>query len=310
MNPYDTVNKKILFCYSDPGGAKPILALAYAISNQNTITIVSDRNYDFVSEFNLEVRHPEIGESSLPNLGHELLITGTSYTSDFELNLIKEANQNGIQTISFVDNWSGFESRFCREGQITYPDVLYVIDEKAKTNAVEFGFTSENVFSIGNPYWDYLKKWRPIESKSFIFNKYNLEESKKTILIAPDPLTNVGGKSRFGFDEVEMLQNLLKLINPEKYNVILKIHPNQNMDTLAEFVNLPWKIITENNYHNHLIFYSDLIISSFSNILIEAELLKSKSIRYLEGFIGKDLFEDKTIDILNINNNISNYIGQ
>ena len=47
------VNERMFFAFSDPGGAKPILALASMLQKNNEIFICSNRNYDFLMSFNL-----------------------------------------------------------------------------------------------------------------------------------------------------------------------------------------------------------------------------------------------------------------
>ena len=152
MNLYNIENKKILFCYSDPGGAKPILAIAKRLHKKNEIIIVTNRNYDFVSEFELDENLFKNNALTIKLSNPDILITGTSYTSDLEISLISEAIELNIPTISFVDNWSGFDVRFSRDSKTIIPDLLFVIDDKAKNNAIAFGFESKNILVVVNPY--------------------------------------------------------------------------------------------------------------------------------------------------------------
>jgi hypothetical protein len=53
------LNGRGLFVFSDPGGAKPILALVY-LNRIKNYKLISDRHYDFFSDFNLNVEAYEL----------------------------------------------------------------------------------------------------------------------------------------------------------------------------------------------------------------------------------------------------------
>ena len=85
------LNGKGLFVFSDPGGAKPLLALVTLIKNNlNDYRIISDRKYDFYDEFGLNVHVPNI-LSDFDNFKPDFLFTGTSYTSKLELKYIEKS---------------------------------------------------------------------------------------------------------------------------------------------------------------------------------------------------------------------------
>ena len=87
---------KGLFVFSDPGGAKPILALLTIIKkNLDDFIIISDRKYDFYNEFELNVQLPDIA-SDFENFKPDFLFTGTSYTSKLELKYIERSNKINI----------------------------------------------------------------------------------------------------------------------------------------------------------------------------------------------------------------------
>ena len=79
-----------LFVYSDPAGAKAVLALALELrSNLSRISIVSDREYGFVTDFNFSVNKPALEiEEDFEEIQPSFLFTGTSYTSQIELKYI------------------------------------------------------------------------------------------------------------------------------------------------------------------------------------------------------------------------------
>ena len=305
-------DKRILIAYSDPGGAKLMLALASSLKDFNIIQIISNRKFDFLSEFGVETKI--IAEENIPDevaaFGPELMLTGTSYTNDFELALIRHAKEKNIPVHSYVDNWQGFEARFKRKDLFILPDKIFVIDKQAKENGISEGISAEFFIVADHPYWEFLKTWKPTKSRAFIFEHYGIDLKRPLILLAPDPLSNVGGVEKYGFDESTVLKNLFTPEDFTNVNVVLKMHPNQNPEVFDDSLIRNNIIqITDNQYHNHLIYYSDLVISMFSNILVEADLLGTKALRYLEGLKTKDIIMDQSIEIYTPGLPLKHYYG-
>ena len=56
------------------------------------------------------------------------------------------------------------------------------------------------LFVSGNPYLNWLHKWKPQISKESYYNQLGLSLDKKYIMFAPDPLSNVNGIENYNFD--------------------------------------------------------------------------------------------------------------
>ena len=90
---------KGIFVFSDPGGAKPVLAFI-ELNNLKNYKAISDRNYKFYDEFQINVEIcpkyevNEIIDTYKPNY----IFTGTSYTSSIELEFLYEAKKQKITT--------------------------------------------------------------------------------------------------------------------------------------------------------------------------------------------------------------------
>jgi hypothetical protein len=297
---------KGLFVFSDPGGAKPILALAKAnINNLSEVLIISDRKYEFYDIFNLKVNNAdELPYQILTSFRPNFVITGTSYTSKIELDFINISNQFKIPTFSFVDHWTAVFERFRYGENIILPQKILVVDERAKTLLINQEVCSKKIIVFGNPYHKYLKKWKPTISKKDFFNKIGIYDiNKKIILYAPDPLSNIDGKKIYGFDEIDTtieLQNILYSLL-DKYQFILNPHPNQDFNKINKIIDSRIILLDKGIDVNHLIYYSDLVIGMFSNILIEATIMNKKVIRFFKnsksidplcGEIGKLVFPE------------------
>lgn len=284
-----------LIVFSDPGGAKPCLSLAKKWQESDELLVCSDRQYAFYETFGVPVRNclgkgaPEIFDAFCP----DFLYVGTSYTSRIEMDFIREAVKRGIASACFVDHYTGFDVRFGTGENRTLPDEIQVIDNMALMLAQEAGLPVDRVRVTGNPYWDFLCKWKTRFTEQEVFQQLNIPRTDaKTILFAPDPLSNAGGAEKFGIDEVDILKILLKSAGEiaEPLQLLLKAHPNQSIDYLKTgLLNVPDNVdlhlVTpeRDSILNDLIRHVDIVVGMFSNILLEAELLGTSAIYIICG---------------------------
>ena len=145
-----------LFVFSDPGGAKPILAFVKLLQEQlKDYKIISDRKYSFFYEFELNIGNPDL-DLDFNNFKPDFLFTGTSYTSNLEINYIKKAKSENIISYSFVDHYTDISKRFINEGVPTIPNKILVIDESARKIALDEGIPNSCIDILANPYHQYL----------------------------------------------------------------------------------------------------------------------------------------------------------
>lgn len=288
---------KILFVFSDPGGAKPCLSLA----EENDLldaTIISDREYSFYRDFKTRVTIVSKDyEKYIETVNPSLVFTGTSYTSDIEKQVIKICLKNNIPCYSFVDHWTPVGNRFKDEkGVIVLPDQIWVVDTRAKQIAISEGINEKKIVVTGNPYHDWLKRWMPSVNKENYFKAIGLPDQNKKILVyAPDPLSNINGKEKHGFDEITATTTLVDLfiLNEEtlkNWKVLVKAHPNQNREKLKSIISecSSFNMLVEDVDTNNVIYYADVVMGFFSSILSEASIMRKPVLRFLDSGISND----------------------
>ena len=289
---------KGLFVFSDPGGAKPVLALIKLNQELKDYLVVSDREYDFFSDFNITVTSYTTGSEDhiLTRFSPDFIFTGTSYTSSIELNFILAAKKFNISSYAFVDHYTNFSNRFELNGVLVYPDTICVLDIKAHSLVMGYQ-TFADVIITSNFYHDYLKALKAPVSKDFFFTESMIPKKNKLLVFAPEPLSNVGGIDEYGLDEVSVFKDLLKAassLQRSDISIIIRSHPNQRK-ALIENINLPESIhiISGDNLHlNTLLYHADMVIGIFSNILLEATILRTTVIRSLVGLKKEDPYAD------------------
>ncbi len=299
-----SLSGNILFVFSDPGGAKPCLSLIEENCLKN-VTVISDRQCSFYKDFKTEIRIVNQDfKQIVDKINPDLIFTGTSYTSDIERRFIKIAQNQNIPCYSFVDHWTSISKRFvAKDGEMILPDQVWVIDERARQIAIKEGIIEKKIIISGNPYHDWLRKWKPTISKAAHLSQIQIPvKGRKVLLYAPDPLSNINGLEIYGFDELSATSALVDLFEKNKtelngWLVLVKAHPNQNRDKLNKiiagkehFFMLPEEIDT-----NTMLYYADVVMGFFSSILIEASIMKKPVFRFLDESFNNDPFAELNV---------------
>jgi hypothetical protein len=288
--------KSIAFAFSDPAGANACLALSRICEREN-----GSQTYLFS---NRKVSNPLFLERNVtvtdqvPNLEAlrvECLFTGTSHPSSshqFELRCIEEARRTGIYTIAFVDHWTSFHLRFEGLDKGKWPDEIWVVDEKAKSMAENEGLPAERLKIQQSPYLKYLEKyWR----SGFKGNEYlaslGIQPRRYNVLYAPDPISLRANELSFGFDEIIVLKDLMDITKDlSDLKVIVKAHPLQPVEIMSELVSRhsdQYDLVTVAD-NLELIKSVDVVIGFYSNLLLEANTIGGKVIRYMPGHVSSD----------------------
>lgn len=281
-------NRKILAALSDPAGAKAILAfLSLYGACASKVTVISDREYSFFKGFDNEVLRAGAKSAAEWLVDTEVLIAGTSYPARLEFDLIDLATRAGITSISFVDHWTNIAARFERNGRSVLPDVIGVVDERARSLAQGEGLPAGKLRVIGNPYHEHLEGWRPKITRDELLASLGLSPHKPYILYAPEPFSRFGLKAKYGFDEIDglnLIREARKALPDGAFYVVVKGHPNQDHQLFEmDIAKLPDRdiIYLTDGDLNTLSFHAAACVGFFSNALVEASLLGCPIVRPL-----------------------------
>lgn len=288
-----------LFVFSDPGGAKPVLAIATTHSKElKSGSVISDREYPFFSDFNIPVKkYSGAPEDEIAAIHPDFIVTGTSYTSSIELDFIQAAKAAGIPVYAFIDHWTSIKERFIKDQAEVWPDKIWVVDDVAKQAVLETGFEGKNVEVIGNPYHEFLRHWQPAITKKEYTGRLGINPGSKIILYAPDPLSNVDGRSKFGFDEIEATAAIRQLAMDLQgdYVFLFAAHPNQRLAAVEHLLGNEIRLLPPGTDVNTSIYYADAVLGFFSNILLEARVFGKPVFRYFVREDVVDPFKEKQV---------------
>lgn len=195
----------------------------------------------------------------------ELIICGTSRKSLTERNCIILAKKKGKKTISLIDHWVNYSSRFVRNNIKILPNEIWVTDRLA-FNIAKKEFKNLPIKLIRNYYLDSFKK---------ILKRKN-KKQKNNFLYICDPKI----KKIVGYSEKEAFTLFLnKLIVRNKINkklICVRPHPSQRKNSFLNFVKKNKINISKNKSLLEDILLHKNIVGCGSMALVVASKLKKK----------------------------------
>lgn len=149
------------------------------------------------------------------------------------------------------------------------PDYMLVYGSFAKQVLVRNGYPTEKLIEFGNPTYAFLDYLKKIDTKIF-YSKYKIPNDRKIILLT----TTKWQKDLIGEDLDPLVwEELLQSFSQKnKYFIILKPHP-------GEKINIYENILSNYNCDNaviiqdslvELLYISDVVISNYSSVIIDA----------------------------------------
>lgn len=294
-------DKKVLFVFGDAAGAKSLLAIVQNLKLSNsTFYLFSDRYHSFYQNFNLIVNIEELNVvyDFIKKESPEIIFTGTSLPGKFEVNILRYAIGNKINCFSFIDHWVNFKERFTSDGELYLPNKIFVIDQRAIDLAIAEGVPREKLFLFKSPYQEWLKNWNPNQGRAELLAMLGLGADIRFILYAPEPIQKYGLSSKYGFDEFQILEEIIAVFQANLHAggripntmLVYKVHPNCSIEetnfllSSMSLLDFPILKLTDLDF-NSLAFYSSGVLGFFSNSIVEASILGVPTFRLLHRMV-------------------------
>ncbi len=167
---------KILLTSNHPGGTAAVLPVAAKLTEigaacVGVTTARSAPAYDAAGVSHHVVDSP-VGAREARHLiethAPDFLLAATSEPGDprvgrLETRLLAEAARVGVPTAAVLDHWCGYRERFSLDGAGSLdvvPEVVCVMDDRARSDLQAVGFPADRLVVTGNPAWDRLRDVR------------------------------------------------------------------------------------------------------------------------------------------------------
>jgi hypothetical protein len=183
----------------------------------------------------LAVFQRKLGPIKVTTLEHgisnaEMILCGTSWQSELELEAIQLARARGKRSVAFLDHWVCYRERFERNSRSVHPDEIWTGDAYAEALAMS-EFPAIPIRLHENPY---LREIRTNLKK--IGRPRQAQEGGIAILYVCEPLSEqalaqYGDRRFWGYTEQEALRYFLGSIQVLEKNVsrvVIRPHPAES----------------------------------------------------------------------------------
>ena len=272
-------NKKIAVISHDAGGAEIISSLIKR-NNLNCFFVLAGPAKIIFER--------KLGRLTLSSIdfainSSDLLLCGTSWQSDLEINAITQAKILKKHTIVFLDHWVNFIDRFTRNNLLMLPDEIWVGDKYAMREAKK-KFSTIEIKLIDNPYFQDIKD----EISNVRINRSkNKNKEKLNILYVSEPTKEhaylrYGDEMYWGYtedDAIKFFLDNLDVLGGLINKIIIRPHPSEKINKY-NWVKLLSPLVTISNKKTLLnqIIESDLVVGCSSMAMVIGLLAKKRVI--------------------------------
>lgn len=190
-----------------------------------------------------------------------------------DMKLLDEAKRQKIKTVGMCGSWDHFNKYFVP----IRSDILLAWNDPLKEEAIKYeGYRPNQIEMVGFPQFDsYINNVSLIPKEDF-YKKIGFEKDKKIIFFVSEGAYSLDGK--------DIIDMIVKWIEQGKLSkdsrIILRLYPgvNSEEETYKEFFDNQYVFVdrvdnwgSRENFYNFIntMYYSDIIISTYSTISVE-----------------------------------------
>jgi len=209
----------------------------------------------------------------------DCIITGTGKNNKKYIKEILFGKKNNIKTISFVDHYVNYYSRFFYIKSLVLPDEIWTFDKSSYALAKKF-YSKTKVLKKKNYYLEFIKK----NYSKFNRNKKIVKKHSLKILFLLEPLRiNLESQKQIG-------SKIVKFLKRYKKKIILnfRLHPSEKNNFLMKSIckkflnnqNINIYINKNNNIIKSL-YSADIVIGGETYAMVLSLKLKKKVYSFL-----------------------------
>lgn len=288
---------KILFAAHDPGGAQMLLPAAlHAERWGHHVTMMSSGPATSIWNDKVNTLKSFDSNFSLADLRNafclerpDILITGTSFHSDFEHKLWDLAKASDICIVAAIDSWANFKERVTRlHDNDASPHALLVVDKWCLDKIEAEDWYQSHIYITGNPSFD-------AQASAINMTRNNLPASEienTEVLFISEPIAeDYADAPPLITDQFGIATMLLTALSCEhEFHVRIKPHPRETFEkweSWREQLTPPLKtnVTIDTRDIVTLASHASLVSGMFSAALIEAAMAR---VPVLSMQIGRD----------------------
>ena len=240
--------------------------------------IANKKKYTF--SFNLNGYAKKIFKKKNKELNSKIdcIIKGTGKIKDKYIEAINYGKKNNIKTISFLDHYVNYNSRFIYKKKLILPDEIWTFDKFSFLIAKNL-YKIIKIKNVNNFYLTFIKKNFKIYQKKFFKKKNYLN-----ILFVSEPSVVNGNLNK------QLTFNIFNFLNKynKKIKLIFRFHPSEKSSPLLNCIsdqlvnNKNITLIVDKNLSIlKSLYLSDIVIGGETYAMVLALKLKKKVYTFL-----------------------------
>lgn len=300
------MSARILLFVEDPGAANAMLGLPKVLSGRGIEAhVVATGAAELFLENKLDGFAKLVPETTADALMDSVrpaaVLVGTSENpKTLGLTLVDAARRRGLPTAGFVDAFpnASFRFRGLSDDPLAHcPDFVLVPDDWTKSAFLALGLEERRIAVTGHPHYDgVLSKAEELdrEGRAAVRARVlrNAPPDVQVVIFAaeistgfdPDQFrrshayTLEGRGTRHGRTEivVEELLDAVRALRP-KPHFVLRLHPKNTLEEFGDLVR-EFDSMSQSGSALEVVYAGDLVIGMTSTILVEANLLKRRTL--------------------------------
>jgi len=210
----------------------------------------------------------------------DLIVTGSSPTSDIEHRLWREARALGKKSVCLLDMAKLCRERFQKHGELVFPDLIVVVDEEAAAAVHHLGVSRERIVVAGSPYLAAVSKFKIADEEKRQVREELQLGGKQLITFCTEYIAAAGETEEYGYNEFQILENLGAYIGERGRDGLflrIRLHPRDEKVLYEDFFKgradgINWSF-EEGDTAYRFLQAADAVVGMTSTILTEAHLL-------------------------------------
>ena len=285
--------KTVLFAAGDPGGANAVLPVLRALAQQALISYAVLDHGPLAQGLSA---HVPLTDGSCP---FDTICLGTSLADAVPLSLARSALAQGRRVVVVLDNWVNYRSRLATDGlPPLIPHIYAVMDDKARTEAIQQGIPPDCLFVTGHPN---LAELHTESQRDFTYIRQALGMGlggRELVVFINEPVsTDQGTNSDHplwrGYTQADALAALALGLTGRPVDVAIIPHPRDDVGQVTELWDqlrgdCSGRLVTEFS-GRHLVLAADRVAGMASILLYESWLLGKPTLSLQPNLVREDL---------------------
>ncbi len=235
----------MIFAAGDPGGSRVLLPILRDLEERGQQCVVLDHGF-LARELPASSKAVLCAQEDIAKhlSGNCVYLFGSSTTDPVPLSFARLAQERHIPTVHVLDNWGGYRSRLCTDGQKMHvPDIYTALDEPSRQEAIAEGVPESCLMITGHPgLADAAQELKNLTGSidPVLAKNHGLPTDKLCLGFINEPFSSVFGADctadgHPGFTEQTVLPDFLSALAPfaEELYLIILAHPKQSQEKVA-----------------------------------------------------------------------------